>query len=307
MNEYARWTAIVAIAVAIGGPLTLGLFGAMRSRRSNTVGARDARPAADWRLTIASALLYALAFCIVFFIQELFLVIPKALTPGLKATLFHNNHHWDGDNPLARLFQGTGALATVITALAFAAWLKFAPPRSAVMRLFVLWMVFHGFFEALPQVVVGAVFAGNDVGMAMEYLQLSPATKTVAAVLALVAIVVIAIRLIRPLLELAPRDGDIDTAGKRTRFVFRTATLPALMALPLIILFRVPGTIDQVVIVPVAVTIIGISWMQAGAWGVTSAVAGRALPVRSIWGVLIAVALLLLVFQVVLRPGIHFY
>ncbi len=36
----------------------------------------------DWKLTLASALLYALAFNLVFFVQELFLVLPKALTPG---------------------------------------------------------------------------------------------------------------------------------------------------------------------------------------------------------------------------------
>ena len=64
-----------------------------------------------WRLPIASALLYTLAYNLTFFIQELFLVVPKALTPGLRPTLFHNNHTWQGDHPLASLFQGTGALA----------------------------------------------------------------------------------------------------------------------------------------------------------------------------------------------------
>jgi hypothetical protein len=56
-------------------------------------------------------LLYTLAFNLTFFIQELFLVVPKALTPGLRPTLFHNNHLWQGEHPLASLFQGTGALA----------------------------------------------------------------------------------------------------------------------------------------------------------------------------------------------------
>ena len=68
-----------------------------------------------WRQTIGSALLYTLAFNLTFFIQELFLVVPKVLTPGLRPTLYHNNHLWLGENPLARLFQGTGALAIFIS------------------------------------------------------------------------------------------------------------------------------------------------------------------------------------------------
>jgi hypothetical protein len=39
------------------------------------------------RLTLSSALLYSLAFNLTFFIQELLLVVPKALTPGLHPTL----------------------------------------------------------------------------------------------------------------------------------------------------------------------------------------------------------------------------
>jgi hypothetical protein len=298
--------AVVALLVTIGGPACLGLIGATRNRRTRTTAAA-AKPARDWRLTVGSALLYALAFSLIFFIQELFLVVPKALTPGLRPILFHNNHHWDGDNPLASLFQGTGALAILLVAIAFALWLKRHPPRSTALRLFVIWMAFHGFFESLPQVVVGAVLPQNDVGMAMDYLRLTPTVKSVAALIALAAIAALAIWLTRPLLEIAQHPGDIDDAGKRTRFIVHVATLPALLAIPLIILFRVPGTLDQVAIVPVAVTVIGMSWIQASAWSVTTARPGEALPVRSIRYPLVAVTVLFLVFHLVLRPGIAFF
>jgi hypothetical protein len=172
--------------------------------------------------------------------------------------------------------------------------------------LFVIWMTFHGFFESLPQVVVGAVLPQNDVGMAMDYLRLTPAVKSAAALIALAAITAIAIWLTRPLLELAERSSDIINAGKRTRFIFHVATLPALIAIPLIIAFRVPGTIDQVAIVPIAVTVIGISWVQASAWCVT-AQPGDASPMRSSRYPLVAVAALFLVFQLILRPGIAFF
>jgi hypothetical protein len=283
MTQSLSIIAIVAPLVTICGPIFLGT------------------------LTVSSTLLYALAFSVVFFIQELFLVLPKALTPDLRPTLFHNNHDWDGDNPLASLFQGTGALASAITAVAFALWLKHRPPSVSAVRLFVIWMMFHGFFQSLPQVVVGAIYPPNDVGMAMDYLHLTPAAKSVAAFIALALIAVIAVRLTQPLLELARTPANIDSAGKRTRFVFRVATLPALLALPLIILFRIPGTVDQVVIVPLAVTVIGISWIQAAAWCVTAARPGSASPVRSLRYPFVALVVLFLVFQLVLRPGIAFY
>lgn len=57
---------------------------------------------------ISSTLFYTLAFNLLFFIQELFLVLPKALTPNLSPILYHNNHSWTGENRLAFLFQRNG-------------------------------------------------------------------------------------------------------------------------------------------------------------------------------------------------------
>jgi hypothetical protein len=92
------------------GPLLLGVSGLFHARRRAEPSTEPAIPW-NWKQTISSALLYTLAFNLTFFIQELFLVLPKALTPGVRATLFHNSHSWEGENPLTSLFQGTGALA----------------------------------------------------------------------------------------------------------------------------------------------------------------------------------------------------
>jgi hypothetical protein len=260
----------------------------------------------DWRLLIASTLFYALAFNLIFFIQELFLVLPKALTPGLSATLFHNNHSWTGDQPLARLFQGTGAAAILLVGITALGWLRRRPPQTTGGRLFLIWVAYHGLFESLPQVVVGAFWPPNDVGMAMDYLRFSPFLMQVAALAALAAIGVAGRWLPGPLLSLAADPAQVDHPQKRARFIFRVATLPALLAIGLIIPFRLPGSIEQVLIVPVAVTLIGISWLQASAW--RSAAAPRSIvpeapPLRT---PLAALLVLLLFFQLILRPGISF-
>src|SRR3546814_15030769 len=86
----------------------------------------------------------------------------------------------------------------------------------------------------------GAISEGNDVGMAMDYLGMSAAAKTIAALVALAAIPFIALALGRSLPGLAAEQAAVASAGDRTRFIFRLAAVPGLIAIPLILAFRVP-------------------------------------------------------------------
>jgi len=298
--------AIAAMLVLVIGPLLLGLKGLDRSRRTSGEGPGLAHPW-DWKLTITSALLYALAFNLTFIIQELFLVIPKALTPGLLPILFHNNHTWAGENALASLFQGTGALAIFVTGLICALLLKHRPARPSSLRLFLIWMAYNGLLQSLPQVVIGAVEPENDVGMAMNYLHFSAAAKTAAACVALIAIAAAALSLRGAFLGLAEHEGEVGNGRTRTAFMFRGATLPALAAILLIIPFRVPRNWVEVAAVPVVVTVIGVAWMQAGAWAVSDVKASGTFGSKSIAYASGALLILLLVFQLLLRPGVRFY
>ena len=285
----------------------LGLVGLVVARRASAKAGADPGTPWNWRMTVTSALLYTLAFNAIFFIQELFLVLPKALTPGLRPTLFHNNHSWQGDSPLVALLQGTGALAIFPVGLSCALLLRRGTGRSSTVRLFLIWMTYNGFFQSLPQTIIGAVEPDNDVGMAMDYLHWGATAKTAAAFVALAAIPLVSLWLTHPLLSLARARAHIGTARARTWFIFQVATLPALTAIPLIILFRVPRNFVEVVIVPVVVTVIGIAWVQAGAWRVTRVDQVASIGTVSIAYPLCAVLILLLMFQLLLRPGIHFY
>src|SRR5690349_7785756 len=293
---------IVSALAILAGPLALGLAGVVSARRA------DAAPAAggSWRFAAASMLVYVFAFNLTFFIQELFLVLPKALTPGLRPTLYHNNHGWEGTNPLAGLFQGTGALATLLVGLVFLWLLRRPRAWSAGTRLFVFWMAYCGCFMALPQVVIGALSAGSDLGMAMAYLQLGQGIRIGAAIVALGLMPLIALRLCRSMLELADTPA-LASAGARTRQVFRWVTLPAFVGTVLVLPFRVPRELVEVLLVPVLVMLCGVPWIQAGAWRVRGIRPGGAATAPSLAYPLAAVVGLLLVFQFVLRPGIHFY
>lgn len=130
MDAKLLWTGIM-LAIAVG-PIALALRGLFFARRGIVASVSTGDPDAPQHLAHAgegtrphtppaagadatpslplilnSAVVYALSYNLIFFIQELFLVVPKALTSGLRPTLFHNNHTWSGDNPVAALLQGT--------------------------------------------------------------------------------------------------------------------------------------------------------------------------------------------------------
>lgn len=268
-------------------------------------------PGAGARLTLSSALLYTLAFNLTFFIQELFLVVPKALTPGLHAVLFHNNHSWQGSNPLASLFQGTGALATLVSALVCLQLLRRPQWRPGV-RLFLVWMVFSGVYMALPQVVLGTMNHQSDLGMAADYLDLGPAERRITALTALLLMLLAAWPLRGAFLACAPEPAKLASAGARTRLILRVVTLPALLAIPLIVPFRIPRGAVEVVLVPVIVSLAGVLCVHAAAlFRDGSARAGTAAPAAAATAAPLAIPLaalvaLLLLFQLVLRRGVPF-
>lgn len=262
----------------------------------------DAALAPGARMVLASLLHFVVAFNVVFFVQELFLVLPKALTPGLQPTLYHNNHSWTGTSPLAALFQGTGALATLVLAGCCAIALH-REPRRAGARLQLGWLAYCGAFMALPQVVIGAVVPQNDVGMAMDWFGASRGIKLALAALALLAMPAISAWLARPFLALAPEAPD---ARARLRALWRLVALPGLLAQPMVIAFRVPREWLEVVLLPLIVVACGVPWLLA--LGARRGPGPRAQPSREpslAWPATAAIGLLAL-FQLVLRPGIAF-
>jgi hypothetical protein len=297
---------IAILLVLVVAPMAYAVLSWTRMRNQRTPVVRPL-PAWSWRMSLASMLLYVLAFNLVFFVQELFLVLPKALVPGLRPTLFHNNHSWTGTHPLAELFQGTGVLATLLLGTACGWRLRRSASAPAWWRLLLFWLAFGGVFMALPQLATGALLPQGDAGRAMAYLGMGQGARTLVALLALIAIPLSALWLLKPLLELAGNPALVADAGARHRYVFLAATLPALLAIGLIVPFRMPREWIEVLIVPVVVTLVGVVWLQTGAWRASRLAVrdgAQAWPVASF---LAAVLALLAVFQLVLRPGIAFF
>lgn len=255
-----------------------------------------------WPPMAVSLLAYILAFNLTFFIQELFLVLPKAMVPGLQPTLFHNNHDWVGDAPIAELFQGTGALAILISGLIFA-WIVSRRDRPG---LFPLWMAFNGLFQALPQFVIGAIVPENDMGRAYDFLGLGPVGETLFALLALAAMPIAGLWLGRRFLAAAWEGAPVGSARTRFGYLMRMAAFPALIAVPILVLYRIPRELIEVLAGPVLVPLFGYGWMQLAAFG-SSEVKRQGPPPARFVPLLVAAIALLAFFQLMLRPGIRFY
>lgn len=229
------------------------------------------------RRLIGSALLCALAFNLTFFWQELWLVIPKALTPGLHPILYHNNHEWTGDSPIVELLQGTGAIATLVSGLVF---------LGLRGRMFFFWMAFEGLFQSLSKLALGTLLPGNDVGRALAYLQIDQNGKWALLALAVAMMV------------------SVGGALARIRPPLPETILAGLMAIPVIVPFRLPRNMIEVLLIPVIVQACGLIFLSLGALLVRRR--ETALGPPKLQGPALALLLLLAVFQLILRPGIPF-
>jgi len=263
------------------------------------------RTAWDGRFIAASALYCALGFNLVFFIQELLLALPKAFVPGVHVRLYHNNHNWSGDAPILSLLQGTGGLADLATGMIFAFLLTGASARSMSTRLFLFWMAFQGLYQGLSQLMIGALVPGNDMGMAFGYLGLSAGMKHVMLVLGLILCIAAGFWLARAGLALFGTTTETLTTTSRMGFVFRSVMAPALAAGLMLIPFRYPRNLIELVIFPTLLMLFGALWVVIGAgFCPTAARPARATP--SLVVPLLALIVILLFFQLVLRPGIAF-
>ncbi|WCM27482.1 hypothetical protein NDN01_00655 [Sphingomonas sp. QA11] len=283
--------ALLILLAAVGlAPLVLGM-------------ARLGRPAPGTSLWpgLSSILLCVLAFNLTFFWQELWLVVPKALTPGLAPVLYHNDHSWTGDAPVAELLQGTGALATLASGLASLVILLVRPRLSATWRLFLFWMAFQGLFQSLSQFAIGTVLPGNDMGRALAFLGVSEAGKGV-----LLLAVTLAMGLAGTVLATLAPAGLARSEVFRTRAFGVAMLLTAIACVLLVAPYRMPRNPVEVALVPAIVNLIGIGWLVLGA-----SFSRRRRRIdgdrkTSLAGPGIALIALLLFFQIVLRPGVAF-
>lgn len=289
----------IFFVILIAGPIVIGLFNYFQNKH-----APNPDKSAHLNALINSSILFALAFNIIFFLQELFLVLGKKAL-GLTAFLYHNNHGWEGSHPMASLMQGSGALAIFVIGLTFCIFLRVIRNSVSIWKVLVIWLAFQGLLQSVPQVMIAGFANETDVGQALSgYLRFGPTLLGLIGALSIVVVVLLSISFSRPFLELAPEGIDLEKPKTRLRFLRDIAALPALIGCFLVIPFRVPPMTQMAA--PFILMLFTIPWT----WSIGGRIKNitpseNDINLRVRWEPILLLIAVLLVFRLILAPGIE--
>ncbi len=284
----------------IMGPVALGIYNLLKYRKLVTSKTSSFFPA-----LLNSAVLYALAYNLIYFLQELFLVLGKNAL-GLEAYLYHNNHNWVGEHPMTSLMQGSGALAIFIIGILCLVGLSRFKGSNSSWRAFMLWMAFHGLMQSIAQVMVAFFAPTTDMGQALVgYLDIGQTALAGFSVISMIVIALLSAWFARPLLKLAPLETENDHPKYRLKYTRFTAFGAALLGSILIIPFKVPPMEQG--LTPFLLLAFSVSWLWAASPYVKNL---KATPNRINdqiqWIPIVLLLVLLVCFRFVLAPGIKF-
>ena len=290
----------VFFAMLLVGPILWGLRNWVKYR--GTSGTKDI---ANYTTMVNSAVLYALAFNLIFFLQELFLVLGKNAI-GLKSFLYHNNHNWEGEHPMASLMQGSGALSIFLIGLICLVIFRFISKSKSIWKLFVLWLAFHGLIQSMPQVTIAYLDPGTDVGEALVgYLNLSQPILIILAIASIIATALVNIWFSKQLLGFASSDIDLDSPKARFKYIRYIAVGAAIIGSILVIPFRILP-ISQA-ITPFIIFVFSIPWIwSSAALSKHIKCTSNRINEKIYWSPMVLLVLLLIFFRLVLAPGVEF-
>lgn len=282
-------------------PIIWGIYGYLKNRKQSTPSFE--KPGSPWPLIINSAVMYALAFNLIFFIQELFLALGKKWL-GLKAYLYHNNHNWEGNHPMQDLAQGYGATAIFITGVICLLIARRVKLSTHWLQLFFLWMAFQGFAQSLPQFITAAMAPDTDTGQAYTYLGITDSTGLLISIAGILLMLLTGKAYSQYFLQLAPSEKHILTASRRFNYLFQVTVAASVIGIMLIIPFRIMPWSRATA--PVFVTLLSVPMVFANAWKakVSYTINSKVNRKIFIWPVILLIGLLLF-FQLVLAKGME--
>lgn len=290
----------VTFVLLIIGPVFWGLINLTKYKKALFKG-----NSTHFKVLINSGVLYAIAFNLIFFLQELFLVLGKKAL-GLKAYLFHNNHSWDGVHEKTALMQGAGALAILVIGILGLIVFYMIRNSNSSLKLFFLWFSFQGLLQSVLQLIVVVFEPRSDVGQTLvSYYLIDLSVLELLSFAGMVSTVIISICFSRYLLAFAPPEINLDDSVAKLRFIRFIAVGSALLGFVFIIPFRVPP-INQI-ISPILLIIISIPWIwSAASWVKPRHSFSNKLNDKINAGPILTLIAMLLLFRFVLAPGIAF-
>ena len=284
------------------GPIVVALWGYFKWKNAPRIG-NDQK----WNLKpiiINSAVLYALAYNIIYFIQEVFLVLGKNWI-GLTSYLYHNNHNWVGEDPRDDLMQGLGALAIFILGVILLAWFFKIRKSQHWTSLFILWLAHHGLIQSLPQLSSVPIDRRSDTGQAITYLQLGETVDYMLSYASIIAIIGLAYGFSKWFMQFTPTQVSLDHGFSRFRSIFNIVLIPAVLGTLILFPYRIMPVDRYIMTVMLLLVCVpftfAFSWLVKRVKPVPNEVNDRVIIVPIALSVFV-----LMFFQLVLAPGVEF-
>ncbi len=256
-------------------------------------------------LILNLAILYALAFNLIYFIHELGLVIAGAWM-GNDPVLFHNNMHYlNTSNPSLVLAFGAGPLAVFIVGLICAGLYLLLRHTKGEFKLFVFWMSYHGlwlFFGQLPEI---AFASEGDLARAVSFFQPNSVVQIILAVSGITGLALLGMFASKPLLETAISEDEVANARQRRKLILQSGVLPFLLGSMLVIPFRIPP-LDRAWL-PFFGGLPLISTLLFAGRAKNVRVAGNSINQKLSWSGIAALSGVFIFFQFILEGGVPMY
>ena len=281
-------------------PIFYGVIGYLKNKNSS----KEPNQNKNWASSTAvfnSAVLYALSFNLIFFIQELFLALGKKWL-GLRAYLYHNNHNWDGTHPMEGLAQGLGALAILIFGVIVFQLTKVVK-QTSWLYVFLVWLSFQGFAQSLPQFITAFIARDTDTGQAFTYLKIGDTLGLLISIICTFLMLYICAVYSKIFLRISPNHSTLFNAFSKFRYLFGIIILGSLLGAVICIPFRIMP-LDRA-IMPFMVTLISVPMIWAYAWKASPGkVNNNVINHKTALVPISILFLLLLFFQLVLAKGV---
>lgn len=177
---------------------------------------------------------------------------------------------------------------------------------GGLFNLFVLWCALLGFGNALGYLMTGPLFTAGDIGKVYQLLGAPWAMRIALAVFGAAGLTYVAYASTRPFLRFSSEQAALEDARARTAFNFRIIISGWVMGALAMTLLYLPVVAIVSIIYPITSGMVFIfPWKQAARINGERAMGSTALT-RSAWPLYGSLLAAVMVFRLVLAPGISF-
>lgn len=194
-------------------------------------------------ISFNSLLLFLLAYLVIY-VLNLFITGYTAILFDIPVLVYYydvdyliRGIDWTPDS-VSGVFS-SGPIAMFVLSLFFLILYKSVETESGILRLLLLWMIFHAMTRFFGEILVGSIL-NKGFGFVILYMFLMDTGKVILTILGFVAMFTLGIAMARPSMYSANIYFNDLRKAYRTKFIFSQFFLPFLIGNVVILLIKLP-------------------------------------------------------------------